>query len=58
VQLLGGALAFALLVELSQIPLPSRHARMSDFIVDIVAIWFGIGSVYLLRRFFKMIPAG
>ena len=32
-------------IELLQLPLPTRHARVSDFVVDLVAAWFAIGLV-------------
>jgi VanZ family protein len=51
--LLAGA-AFTLALECVQIPLPSRHARLQDFLVDTLAVWLGIliarvGRNYLLR---------
>lgn len=33
-------------IELLQVPLPTRHARLSDFIVDFIASCFAIGSVF------------
>lgn len=39
------ALFFCGGVELLQIPLPTRHARMSDFVIDLVAAWFAIAVV-------------
>lgn len=44
-----GALAFALVLELSQIPLPSRHARVSDLIVDAVAACLGLAAAQFLQ---------
>jgi hypothetical protein len=32
-------------VELLQMPLPTRHARLSDFVVDVVASWCAIAVV-------------
>ena len=43
---LAGAVAFALALELSQIPLPTRHARLEDFVVDAVAACLGILVVH------------
>lgn len=43
---LPGAVAFALALELSQIPLPTRHARLEDFIVDAAAACLGILVVH------------
>lgn len=36
---------FCAAVEVLQIPLPSRHARISDFVVDIIASWAAIAIV-------------
>jgi glycopeptide antibiotics resistance protein len=44
-----GAVAFALILEVSQIPLPSRHARVDDFIVDAVAVCLGLAVAQVLR---------
>jgi VanZ family protein len=40
--LLLGAAAFTLMLECIQIPLPTRHARLEDFVVDTVAIFVGV----------------
>lgn len=40
--LLLRAIVFTLVLELSQIPLPTRHARVEDFIVDAIAACLGI----------------
>lgn len=45
IQLLLLALVFCGVVELLQVPLPTRHARVSDFFVDFVASCFAIGCV-------------
>jgi VanZ family protein len=42
---------FAGSVELAQLLVPGRHARLSDFIVDAVAMSFGVGAIVLVRRF-------
>ena len=39
------ALFFCGGVELLQLLLPTRHARMSDFVIDLVAAWFAIAVV-------------
>jgi glycopeptide antibiotics resistance protein len=44
-----GTLAFTLILELSQIALPSRHARVNDFIVDAVAICLGLAVAQVIR---------
>jgi VanZ family protein len=50
-----GLLAILLLiftgsVELAQLFVPGRHARLSDFIVDASAIWTGLIGASLFRR--------
>jgi VanZ family protein len=50
-----GLLAILLLiftgsVEIAQLFVPGRHARLSDFIVDAGAIWTGLICVSLFRR--------
>ena len=50
---LGFAFLFCGSIELLQIPLPSRHARVSDFVIDLVASWTAIvvvvGSEIFIR---------
>jgi VanZ family protein len=48
-----GAIAFTLALELSQIPLATRHARVNDFIVDAVAACLGLAVVQAFRRMIK-----
>lgn len=48
--LLLGAIVFSLVLELSQILLQTRHARMEDFIVDAVAACVGIVIGYGGRK--------
>ena len=33
-------------IELLQVPLPTRHARVSDFVIDLVGSYFAIGFVF------------
>src|SRR3569832_1097276 len=40
------AIAFALTLELSQIPLATRHARFQDFVIDALAACLGIAFAY------------
>jgi glycopeptide antibiotics resistance protein len=40
--MLFAAVSFTLALECAQIPLPSRHARLQDFIVDSIGICLGI----------------
>ena len=37
-----GAVIFCASVELAQLAIPGRHARLSDFVVDAIAICVGI----------------
>jgi VanZ family protein len=48
--LLPSGVVFALLLELAQIPLPTRHARIEDFLVDAFGVSLGIMLAYLTRR--------
>jgi VanZ family protein len=47
-----GAVIFCASIELAQLMIPGRHARLSDFFVDAIAIWVGIfvGSTLTLIR--------
>ncbi len=36
------AVGFPLILEIAQIPMPTRHARLSDFIVDAVGMIIGV----------------
>jgi VanZ family protein len=44
------AVVFSLALELSQIPLPTRHARFEDFVVDAVAVCLGIVLAHCCRK--------
>src|SRR5690349_12254288 len=48
--LLLSAVVFSLLLELSQIPLPTRHARLGDFIVDAAAVCLAILVAQFIRK--------
>ena len=37
-------------VELLQVPLPTRHARVSDFVIDFVASCFAFGLVHIGKK--------
>ena len=37
-------------IELLQVPLPTRHARVSDFVVDFVGACFAIGLVWIGQK--------
>jgi VanZ family protein len=43
-------LAFAAAIEIAQIGVPGRHARLSDFLVDVTALYLGLGLSYLLVK--------
>ena len=50
-----GLLAILLLiftgsVEIAQLFVPGRHARLSDFVVDASAMWIGLIGVWLFRH--------
>ena len=49
----SSGIIFALLLELAQIPLPTRHARIEDFLVDAFGTSLGITVAYLSRSVFK-----
>jgi len=44
-------LAFAAAVEIAQMWVPGRHARLSDFLVDVFSLYCGIGLAYVLLKF-------
>jgi VanZ family protein len=52
-QLLFAGVVFALLTELAQIPLSTRHARLEDFVVDALGVSLGIMLAYLTRSAWK-----
>jgi VanZ family protein len=37
-------------IELLQVPLPARHARVSDFVIDVVGSCFAIGLVFFAEK--------
>jgi len=47
--LISSGIVFALLLELAQIPLPTRHARIEDFLVDALGTSLGVTLAYLAR---------
>lgn len=52
--LLLGAALFTLLIELAQIPLPTRHARVEDFLVDCAGMCLGVLLGRLARSRFVL----
>lgn len=55
--LLPATVAFALVLELAQIPLPTRHARLEDFVVDALGIGIGVISARLSMRLLQRAAA-
>ena len=52
------AFLFCAAVEVAQIPLATRHARFSDFVIDFVASCFAIAIVTLAKRkMSRLLPA-
>jgi VanZ family protein len=49
--LAGYMVAFSAAVELVQLFVPGRHARLSDFVVDAAAICFGLIIAWSARSF-------
>lgn len=47
--LITSAIVFALLLELAQIPLSTRHARIEDFLADAFGASIGITLAYLAK---------
>jgi VanZ family protein len=45
-----GLVVFSGLIEIAQLWVPGRHARLSDFIVDSLAACIGIGAAWLYPR--------
>jgi VanZ family protein len=51
--LLFGSVAFTLMIELVQIPLPTRHARLEDFLVDCSGMCLGVLIGIQIMRFVR-----
>jgi VanZ family protein len=56
--LLVAMLAFAGAVEVAQMWVPGRHARLSDFIIDVFSLYCGIGISHITLRLLKRTQAG
>lgn len=52
--MLSEAIVFAAVLELLQIPLPTRHARLEDFFTDALALCVGVGFARLSARILKI----
>jgi len=50
--MLLGSVAFAAFIECTQIQLPTRHARLEDFLVDAAALCVGILITRLVSRIY------
>ena len=48
--------AFCAAVEFAQIWVPGRHARLSDFLIDVLGVLFGIGTAFVLASL-RRIPS-
>ena len=46
----GAFVIFAGAIELAQIPLPGRHARLSDFVIDALAACAGVGAAFVIGK--------
>jgi VanZ family protein len=51
IRLLLMALLFCGGIELLQVPLPTRHARVSDFVIDLLGSYLAIALVAVHSRF-------
>ena len=47
----AAAVVFCVGLELVQLAVPGRHARVSDFVVDAAAACMGLGIAWTVRRF-------
>jgi len=56
--LLAYAVGFTLVLELLQIPLPTRHARFEDFVVNGLGAGFGAAVIAWLRKVARNKDAG
>jgi len=45
-----GLVTFAGAIEFVQLFIPGRHSRLSDFIIDAVAVCLGVAASYVLAR--------
>jgi VanZ family protein len=48
------AFVFCGFIELLQVQLPTRHARLTDFVIDFVASCFGIGLIFFWKKTFTI----
>jgi VanZ family protein len=46
-----GLIAFSAAIEIVQLVIPGRHARVSDFVVDAVSVSLGVGLALLIAQY-------
>jgi VanZ family protein len=46
-----GLIAFSVVVEVAQLAVPGRHARLSDFVVDALSASIGAAAAVAVRRY-------
>jgi hypothetical protein len=51
IPLMLSAIVFSAVLELMQIPLPTKHARLEDFFTDALASYVGIGFARCPREY-------
>jgi VanZ family protein len=44
-------MAFSGAIELIQLGIPGRHARVSDFVVDALSVSIGVGIAFMLAEY-------
>jgi VanZ family protein len=49
--LIIGLVGFCATIEVAQLAIPGRHARLSDFVVDALSVSVGVGLVVLLAMY-------
>jgi VanZ family protein len=49
----GSLVLFCVTIEVLQIGIPGRHARIEDLVIDLIASQFGVAFVALLFQFRK-----
>ena len=53
-----GLVAFSAAVELAQLGIPGRHARLSDFLVNALGVCVGVGLAVAITRGKDLLGAG
>ena len=46
-----GLIAFSAAIEVIQLGIPGRHARVSDFVVDALSVSIGVGLALLIAQY-------